>query len=385
MNDGRQEERPLDLGHVYAAFGIRAPAELAHFTFAPTNQLRSSPAPRPASLELPVSTWTTQDPAAGANESEAEGSRPVSAFPGEEWLQFPDTAVPGAFPVDAQRSPSKQPTGPPELVGSARQAPPREAVSKVRIDILREGARFFAALSDIMVRNLTCTSRACALIHPGIYPARRASCRSRLPDNILYSCRTAGVLGDRAGGLLANGTGLTSQVQGSTLGGQHDLPRNAAQHAQPSSGRSRRSSVSSGDVAESSLPVSLSERTRSSISVLSNVPQTPASDEPIPPSPVVMPLDLPTDFVRGPWRQIEVERLQALYETSCRKAHRRVDKNHQSSVHGARQGRRPDAGVDWEWIANQFGKTRSKHQICLQAVRMGLKSEWPACSHCCSN
>lgn len=148
MNDGGQEDGPLDLYQVYAAFGLRPPPELAHLSFAAANEHRPSPAPRPATLDLPESTWTPQNGGVDVDQAEPEGPRPVSAFPGDEWLQFPDTAVPAAaFPASARLSPVKVPTGPVRLEDSG------QAISHLRADILREGARFFAALSDIMARS----------------------------------------------------------------------------------------------------------------------------------------------------------------------------------------------------------------------------------------
>lgn len=32
--------------------------------------------------------------------------------------------------------------------------------------------------------------------------------------------------------------------------------------------------------------------------------------------------------------------------------------------------------VDWDWVITQFGSARSRHQVLIKAVQLGLKGTW---------
>ncbi|KDQ13567.1 hypothetical protein BOTBODRAFT_33576 [Botryobasidium botryosum FD-172 SS1] len=55
----------------------------------------------------------------------------------------------------------------------------------------------------------------------------------------------------------------------------------------------------------------------------------------------------------GAWKEEELEKLKRLAEES--------------------RGRSQSGEIDWEWTAQQFGETRSKHQILIKATNLGLK------------
>ncbi len=63
--------------------------------------------------------------------------------------------------------------------------------------------------------------------------------------------------------------------------------------------------------------------------------------------------------VHGPWKEEEGQRLKELAAAS--------------------KGRNPKLGpdeVDWDWVCQQFGKSRSRHQILIKAVYLGIKRKF---------
>lgn len=70
--------------------------------------------------------------------------------------------------------------------------------------------------------------------------------------------------------------------------------------------------------------------------------------------------------VHGPWKESEAERLTALVHSS--------------------KGRNPKLSpdeVDWDWVCQEFGPSRSRHQILIKATYLGLKRELHAETLCC--
>jgi hypothetical protein len=62
--------------------------------------------------------------------------------------------------------------------------------------------------------------------------------------------------------------------------------------------------------------------------------------------------------VHGPWKEAEGNRLKELAAASK----------------GRNPKLQPDE-VDWDWVCEQFGNTRSRHQILIKAVYLGIKRE----------
>lgn len=113
----------------------------------------------------------------------------------------------------------------------------------------------------------------------------------------------------------------------------------------------------SGPVAEPSAPASATIPVSTPVEEADSTPPPPSSKLPGPEIPSSIPdiSQMPSapSFIHGAWQDVEVERLRMLAMASANVS----DK----------------AEVDWDWVIEQFGSARSRHQVLIKAVNLGLK------------
>ncbi|RXK34936.1 hypothetical protein M231_07807 [Tremella mesenterica] len=397
-------DEPLDLDQVYALFGLDPPHETCsthdvsslsdipqdspstmvqsdiflshlsqHSTTSPevdssntnsyTTKLKNPPIP------LTLSHGTHMD-----TTSILEGMDiPVTAFPGQEWLNFPDTAPlspPQTMSLSVQKTLTKSSRGRKrKIVKISDGKVTKKVISKgkstgkkekdaaiLKKELVALTKRFFKSFTELVDKVGEDVVRLAMMNDHGDI---------RLSEML-----------DMARKSRVSLTSLPPQKKRRKTKRQSSSPPSEIPHTPPDP------SSSINPIIAQDHPSTSDDQSRENTTSLE-----PQPDSTIPrirgkeidtrshPDEVVAAEDLPTDVVRGPWRSVEITRLQHLYDLCVSRAvGKGVEKEILIDGEERRKAVTKSGEVDWEWITSRFGKTRSKHQILVQAVKMGYKS-----------